>query len=171
MGDQVAGQRARHPRHIPWQKVEEAIYSGSGGRRQQIQRHFFRFIGCVLFAVAAWATDPPFSHKQHAPLKVKCASCHDGGSEAAQFPKLEKCHVCHTEMSERKIPSRRVYQLPDFVFFSHARHKTECATCHGDVWTKDVLTVERPLKMANCISCHRENHATARCNICHELGQ
>jgi Class III cytochrome C family. len=80
----------------------------------------------------------PFSHKKHAPLKLRCISCHRDAERAALagFPGMEQCKVCHTDMAERTIPSRRVYELPDFVFFSHARHavsKVECKSCHGNV--------------------------------------
>jgi hypothetical protein len=172
VGDKTSSKRARHTCDLPGQEIQATVYSDSCGRRQQIQRHVFRFLGCVFFAVTVFSADDSFSHKKHASLKLKCTGCHDGTTEPAQFPKVEKCRVCHTEMAEQKIPSRRVYQLPEWIFFSHARHnKSDCSVCHGDVSAKDVLAVERPLKMANCISCHRENHGTQRCNVCHELGR
>ncbi len=132
-----------------------------------------KLVGCVgLAATGAWAAEPaPFSHKKHAPLKQKCSECHAETGEGGRFPTVEKCQVCHPQTAFGKIPSRRVYQLPDFIFFSHAPHKVECSTCHGDVWAKDTLTVERSLKMFSCVSCHRESNVTVRCNICHDLGR
>ena len=69
------------------------------------------------------------------------------------------------------VPEKPLYKLPDFVFFSHARHKAgnvECATCHGDVWQADVVELKLPMRMKACIDCHRENSAPVKCNSCHE---
>jgi hypothetical protein len=68
--------------------------------------------------------------------------------------------------SMREIPSRPVQKLPDFVFFSHARHvsgKVECATCHA--------AFEVRYTMKACVDCHRQAKATLVCTACHELGQ
>ena len=135
------------------------------------QRIFLLTYLMLLIGSCLAADAGPFSHKKHAPLKQKCTECHDGTGEAARFPASNKCKVCHAESDPGKIPSKRVYQLPDFIAFSHAKHKVECSTCHGDVSAKDVLAVERPLKMFSCVECHRDSHATVRCNVCHELGQ
>ena len=117
-----------------------------------------------------------FTHKRHAPLKLKCAYCHVNVEkrERAGFPALSKCRTCHVAMAERKIPAQRIYQVKDFVVFSHATHlaaNTACADCHGDVYSKDALTVARPTTMIACVDCHKERHATQLCNACHELGQ
>lgn len=77
-------------------------------------------------------------------------------------------------MAERKIPSTRVYELPEFVFFSHAKHatgKVQCKSCHGDVLRQDTVNAEQPLKMKWCVDCHKQTKATIVCNNCHELGQ
>jgi Cytochrome c7 and related cytochrome c len=76
-------------------------------------------------------------------------------------------------MASRVIPSRRVYKLPDFVIFSHARHvsKLDCGDCHGDVNTQDALRIERPTTMKACVDCHKSHAATVVCTACHELTQ
>lgn len=120
-----------------------------------------------------------FSHKRHAPLKLKCVVCHTGAEkgERASFPKAAQCTVCHNgaEWKAPEMPSRRVYQLRDFVVFSHARHVTEarvgCAKCHGEVAQSDVVTLEVEHTMKSCMECHTERRATNVCNVCHELGQ
>ena len=131
-------------------------------------------------AVLLWASPQgsgPFSHKTHAPLKMKCVQCHTKveTAERAGFPAVAQCKVCHTEMGERTIPSQRLYEIRDFVVFSHARHvvaaKLECAGCHGAVYEQAVLKVERPTTMKACMDCHREHKATLSCTACHELGQ
>lgn len=119
--------------------------------------------------------DIDFSHRAHAPLRMKCVQCHTTAEkqEIAGFPEVSACRVCHTSMLEREIPSRRVYLLREFVFFSHAAHhaaKVACASCHGEVNGQDTLKVERPTTMAACVACHKQTRATLECNACHELG-
>jgi Class III cytochrome C family len=130
----------------------------------------------------------PFSHKRHAELKIECVYCHAkaASGERAGFPAASKCMVCHREAAKDAEPIRRLaalaadttivpekplYVLPDFVFFSHARHKKECQTCHGNVWAGDTVTQQLQMKMKACIDCHKENHAVVTCTVCHELGQ
>jgi hypothetical protein len=130
----------------------------------------------VLLAMAQQAPEGPFSHKKHAALKLKCVQCHPNAEKAerAGFPAVAGCRTCHTEMAPRAIPEQRVYELRDFVIFSHARHadsKLECANCHGNVNAMEKVEVVRSTKMASCMDCHREYKATLECNVCHELGQ
>ncbi len=106
---------------------------------------------------------------------MACASCHPGAEtkERAGFPPQAQCKTCHKDFAS-KIPSQRVYRLPDFVFFSHSVHvkaKAECKTCHGDVWQQETLSVFRPIHMKGCVDCHKEKQATQVCLACHELGQ
>ena len=131
----------------------------------------------ILFgAVLLSARAEPFSHQHHAGVNLQCTFCHKTAAtaERAAFPAWKTCHTCHTEMAEHPIPSRRVYKLPDFVFFSHARHsaaKVECTACHGDVKTQARIELHRSTRMASCVDCHKEIKATLVCNACHELGQ
>jgi c(7)-type cytochrome triheme protein len=72
------------------------------------------------------------------------------------------------------VPKRAVYQLPDFVIFSHASHKKgkiSCNTCHGNVWAQDSVKLELNMKMKACIDCHKKYQATVNCTTCHELNQ
>ena len=122
------------------------------------------------------AEPAPFSHKRHGELNLQCAFCHKTAAtaERATFPAWKTCQTCHTEKAEQPIPSTRVYKLPDFVFFSHARHsaaRVECAACHGDVKSQAKIELHRSTKMAACVDCHKVAKATVVCNACHELGQ
>src|SRR3982751_416108 len=126
----------------------QAVRRSRGRRREQIQRQILRFLGCVLVAltVPVYSADDAFSHRKHASLKLRCATCHKAvvTEDRAGFPTIAQCRTCHTDMSERKIPVAIVHELPDFVFFSHASHsaaKVECATCHGDVTRADTVAV------------------------------
>lgn len=131
----------------------------------------------------------PFSHRQHAVEKLKCALCHEvaGTGERAGFPSTELCMACHQQVKKESaavgrlaeyhakqepVPWARVYKLPDFVFFSHARHlraKADCVTCHGPVQTRDALWQEKEITMAACVECHKQKRASIACHLCHEL--
>lgn len=118
----------------------------------------------------------PYRHSVHAPLKLKCTGCHVNAEkeDSATFPEVATCRTCHTGMAERTIPSKRLFRIPDFVFFGHGSHaaaKVECAACHGDVWSAAGPREAKPMKMAECVDCHRERKAVLACNACHELGQ
>ena len=100
--------------------------------------------------------------------------------ERAGFPAASKCIVCHRERlaglapDTPIVPEKPLYVLPDFVIFSHARHKTSpisCASCHGDVWAQDTVKAQLSMKMKACIDCHKTHHATVVCTACHELSQ
>ncbi len=118
----------------------------------------------------------PFNHKKHAPLKLKCTSCHAGAEtgDHAGFPEVARCRTCHVDMAGREIPLLRVYTLPEFTFFAHARHaaaKVECQTCHGNVLSQEQVHLAQPVKMKWCVDCHKQQKAAVTCTVCHELGQ
>ena len=94
-----------------------------------------RTIPVICFALlamwtarTAWAGEdaPKFSHKTHAVLRMPCTKCHAvaGKGVAAGFPGEAECKVCHTAFTaaQTKFPTKRIYRLPDFVFFSHKVH-------------------------------------------------
>ena len=130
----------------------------------------------------------PFSHKRHAPMNLNCSFCHENSQTGtrAGFPMVQKCMACHASVARDTdaikklaalpsdtpvVPEKPLYKLPDYVFFSHARHKAgnvECATCHGDVWQTDVVGLKLPMRMKACVDCHRTNNAPIKCNSCHE---
>ncbi len=131
-----------------------------------------------VHAMLAADDAPRFSHKTHAPLKMPCTKCHTGAQKAAGagFPGEEECKVCHTAFTaaQTKFPTKRVYRLPDFVFFSHKVHldaKAECARCHGNVNATAAVTLAVPPTMTMCVDCHRETKASIECFVCHEIGQ
>jgi Cytochrome c7 and related cytochrome c/Class III cytochrome C family len=149
-------------------------------------------IACALLLASAPARQQPipFSHKKHCAL-VACSVCHATATtgERAGLPSTAQCMLCHDNLKKDSAPIRklvqyhqehkpipwvRVYPLPDFVFFSHARHaaaKVECAACHGPVAQRDVLVEEVRVRMKTCVDCHRARGASIACNLCHELSQ
>lgn len=42
-----------------------------------------------------------------------------------------------------------------------------CTVCHGDVGGMTVVEQVRPLKMGDCVDCHRDNGAPTDCTTCH----
>lgn len=114
-----------------------------------------------------------FSHRIHRDLK--CVDCHAGAVSQAHagLPAIAKCAACHRQRT-KPVDWVRVYKVPDFVIFSHARHakaNVDCASCHGPVSSRDVLAKEVSTSMEACIACHRARNAAVACNTCHELGQ
>ena len=132
-----------------------------------------------------------FSHKLHAESGMQCGSCHTKAEskDQAGIPNTKDCLACHRkfpsasatlqillayEKAKREIPWERIYKLPSFVFFSHQAHlkiKADCATCHGEVHTRDVLWQEKEISMTACMNCHKERKASTDCNLCHELSR
>jgi hypothetical protein len=133
-----------------------------------------------------------FSHKLHAESGLQCTLCHNKAAKAesqdqAGIPNAKDCLACHRkfqtagatlqtlmEYEKEEIPWVRIYKLPSFVFFGHQAHlkaKTECATCHGKVQTRDVLWQEKEISMTACVNCHKERNASTNCNLCHELNR
>jgi Class III cytochrome C family/Cytochrome c7 and related cytochrome c len=141
--------------------------------------------------VASNGEPVPFSHKRHADLKIDCAYCHEKAlsGERAGFPAAAKCMVCHAQAAKSSeaiarlaalkkdtpiVPEKPLYRLPDFVVFSHARHKREtisCDSCHGNVWATDAVELQLHMKMKACVDCHKNSHAVVACTVCHELSQ
>lgn len=131
----------------------------------------------------------PYSHKLHVGLGLQCRDCHtipDPG-DFATYPAETKCAACHVAIktesphiqklmaaaeSGNPIEWKRVYQLPEYVYFSHAVHvidaQTPCSTCHGDVAAREVLFQEKPITMYACMGCHTQHDAPNDCELCHD---
>ena len=118
----------------------------------------------------------PFSHEHHvAGLGIDCRYCHATAetSDYAGMPTTHTCMTCHSqiwtnaellrpvrESWAREVPIawRRVYDLPDFVYFSHSIHVQKgvgCATCHGPVHNMPLTWKATSLQMTWCLDCHR----------------
>ena len=133
----------------------------------------------LLVALVALAQTPPsqpvpYSHKLHAgDLKLKCVTCHpnpDPG-ETMTLPAPGVCVGCHKGKYDRDIKWTRVYQIPNFVYFSHRTHVmagSTCEDCHGPVATRAQMSREVNLNMAGCMDCHRTKSVSTECTFCHE---
>jgi hypothetical protein len=135
----------------------------------------------------------PFDHTIHAgqasgQAAMPCLSCHvyADKSPVAGIPSGKKCMGCHkfvakekpgvkllAERVEEGRPLRwaRVFDLPDFIYFSHRVHiraRIDCKECHGDVATMKVVRQDRPFTMGRCLECHEERRANRDCVACHK---
>ncbi|MEE9163027.1 MAG: cytochrome c3 family protein [Candidatus Neomarinimicrobiota bacterium] len=133
----------------------------------------------------------PFSHAVHVEENdMECADCHVRVADhpRATIPELSVCQECHFDAlteselesellayttQDRAIPWRRIYAVPDHVYFSHRRHITlgrlACETCHGQVGSFDTPPPAAvvPISMDGCMGCHREMQITNDCLACH----
>lgn len=129
----------------------------------------------------------PFSHRVHATdKKISCFFCHTGAADTARagIPPVQTCMLCHSRIvvtyppiqevrshyfENEPILWKRVFTLPDFVYFDHSVHihrAIDCSTCHGDIAHMDRVE-GKGFIMGFCIECHRENNATHDCFTCH----
>ena len=151
-------------------------------------------IGAILFIATngrARAPEQPikFSHRIHAgDFKIPCEYCHSytRRSTVAGIPSVERCMGCHkvtaldkpevkklADFWNRKepIPWVKVFDQPDFVYFSHAPHVSKgiaCQSCHGPVETMEKVTEAVVLNMERCVTCHMERKASIDCWTCHK---
>jgi hypothetical protein len=129
-----------------------------------------------------------FSHKVHAAdFQIHCFYCHRYAdrSPVAGVPAVKICMGCHeliaTEKPEiekltgfweeaRPIEWLKVYDLPDFVRFTHKRHVRAgvvCGECHGEVETMEQIRRVSDLSMGWCLQCHIREDADIDCLVCH----
>ena len=134
----------------------------------------------------AWAGIPPVE---------LCVSCHRviGSNESKELTKLREFGLF--EETKSPIKWQRVHRMPDHVRFVHEPHiryltsnpnaiqnksadfKTldngtveaskVCSTCHGQIATMEKVSQKEPLKMGQCVACHRANEASVGCETCH----
>lgn len=132
-----------------------------------------------------------FNHRLHVEqVELACTDCHLHATSGARatIPNVTVCGDCHAEAltdspeearvvahvkAGTPIPWRKVYWVPDHVFFSHRRHTAiagiECATCHGGVAQREVPLTRRlvPVTMDRCMECHARTGASNDCILCH----
>ncbi len=104
-----------------------------------------------------------------------CMSCHSVVGD--DLPEVEKLRDYHAQ--SRPIDWVRVHRLPDHVRFNHQAHvqffserdgippSAVCATCHGPVEKMEKVRQVEPLKMGDCVDCHRDYSAPTDCTTCH----
>lgn len=154
-------------------------------------------LALVLGGAVLWAARRPleqpiaFNHALHVgQLEMDCTDCHlyAVNGVRATIPNIEVCADCHDEAasesaeetrlveyvaSGERVPWRKIYRVPEHVYFSHRRHTQlggiECETCHGAVG-EQVEPVGRPLvrlSMEHCMRCHQDSGVSNDCLLCH----
>ena len=129
------------------------------------------------------------------PAVELCAFCHRvvGTETNVEISKLRDATGIVGRPVE-PINWRRVHRLPDHVRFVHSAHiqylmgnpsairnspdaettslesvrpAKVCSTCHGNVAAMEQVHQVEPLKMGQCVNCHRDNGAPTDCAVCH----
>ncbi len=140
-----------------------------------------------------------FSHRLHAgDNHIPCQYCHTGPSKSrtAGVPPLETCLNCHRvtrtdrpaiqqitawAKSGKPFEWRRIYSLPDHVYFDHRPHVNSgiaCQECHGEVQRMERISQAMSLRMGACLACHRDpsdalppgssiKQGPTHCAVCH----
>jgi hypothetical protein len=119
----------------------------------------------------------PFSHQHHVGgLGLDCRYCHGSVEIAANagMPPSYTCMTCHSQIwtsapmlapvrqsmaEDKPLHWRRVYDLPDYVFFDHSIHVAKgvgCSECHGPVDEMRLTYKATSLQMSWCLDCHRD---------------
>ena len=120
-----------------------------------------------------------------------CVTCHQviGAADNTQLTILRDAADIIGDDGPEPINWRRVHRLPDHVRFVHEphiryltqnRHEIKgftdgvdvgpaevCSTCHGNVAAMKQVEQVEPLKMGQCVDCHRDNGAPTDCVACH----
>ncbi len=173
----------------------------SPGRKKVKRGYLWLLAGALVFAVMFFfygaypltligPVQPiPFSHRVHAGVKaINCRFCHPyvERSQNAGLPAVEKCFFCHNYVipdhpeiqkekayydSGKPVPWRRVFWVPEFVYFRHQPHVLwsglDCSNCHGDVRSMDRLPKVN-FQMGFCVTCHKKMGAQTDCWLaCH----
>jgi hypothetical protein len=119
----------------------------------------------------------PFSHKLHVGDDgIDCRYCHTSveHSRFAGLPTTHICLTCHSQLyrdapmlaplhasdrTGKPMRWKRVYDLPDFVYFDHHIHVAKgvaCVECHGRLDHMPLTWRAEPLEMQWCLGCHRD---------------
>jgi len=148
----------------------------------------------VAFTLAGRSIEQPiaFNHRLHVEdLGGECTDCHLYATTGvrATIPNTQLCGDCHVEAltdsaeegklvgfieSGEPIPWRKLYWVPDHVYFSHRRHTAiggiACETCHGPMG-QAAEPMRRPfvkVTMNGCMDCHEQAGVSNDCLLCHK---
>ncbi len=148
--------------------------------------------GRTAFRPAGSVSQPiQFNHQKHVEdAGLECSVCHElyQTSERSGLPSLATCLTCHDgtttgSAEEKKLvelagspvppPFRKLFRLPDHVYYSHRRHVVvaglACETCHGGI-AATTAPPPRPLvrvTMDTCVACHTAQRVPTQCTHCH----
>ena len=65
-----------------------------------------------------------------------------------------------------------IFNIPNYLYAGDLLLGKEiaskvCSTCHGNVAGMNQVAQVQPLKMGQCVACHRANEASVGCETCH----
>jgi len=124
-----------------------------------------------------------FDHRHHTRDEgIDCRYCHNtvDRSPSAGIPATQLCMNCHSQVwnkspllepvrqsffQKKPLEWRRVYKVPEFVYFNHSIHVNKgvgCVSCHGRVDTMAAVEKASPLTMGWCLECHRRPEQNLR---------
>jgi hypothetical protein len=124
-----------------------------------------------------------FDHRHHTRDEgIDCRYCHNtvDRSPHASIPPTQLCLNCHAQVwnkspllepirksffENKPMEWRRVYRVPDFVYFNHSIHVNKgvgCVSCHGRVDQMAAVEKATPLTMGWCLDCHRNPEKNLR---------
>ncbi len=145
----------------------------------------------VLFQTLGGGVKQPiaFNHEIHAENDLECLDCHPHFQEYSSSgkPSIETCSNCHEEplgeskaeqklieyiKSGKEVEWKRLYQVPEDVFFSHRRHvvlgNIDCNICHGEIGeSPNPPSKSIQITMKKCMKCHEEEEVNNDCIACH----
>lgn len=120
-----------------------------------------------------------------------CISCHQviGASTNPELTILRDAADIIGDDGPEPVNWLRVHRLPDHVRYTHEPHirflmanpsevqnstsgvnvgaAAVCSNCHGDIAAMEQVEQVEPLKMGQCVDCHRDNNAPTDCVACH----
>jgi len=124
-----------------------------------------------------------FDHRHHTRDEgIDCRYCHNtvDKSPSASIPPTQLCLNCHSQVWNKApildpvresffkntpIEWRRVYKVPEFVYFNHSIHVNKgvgCVSCHGRVDLMPAVEKATPMTMSWCLDCHRRPEKNIR---------
>ncbi len=141
----------------------------------------------------------PFSHEHHAgEMGIDCRFCHTQTSKSpfAGIPETQTCMKCHSLLFKeapmlepvrksfrtgKPLVWKRVYNLPDYVYFDHSIHVSkgvDCTECHGQLKKMPLVRKQKAFFMRECLACHRNvsryvadydqtQEVVTKCSTCH----
>ncbi len=145
----------------------------------------FALAGCFA-ALRVELQERSFDHSHHVKRGLECIDYHAEAKTSRRpgMPKNETCTDCHGETDEPSVAAivsaylarpADAKHAPSPIYgdvkFDHSKHAAkglECAACHEGATTQALPNPAGPMRMAACVSCHKEKSGPLDCRSCHE---
>ncbi len=122
-----------------------------------------------FFYFAALGAAAQFPHGLHIGMGLECVACHTAAPTSTKaednlLPSPDVCKTCHGDAA---IGEPRKTLVAHFNHSIHVKQRT-CAECHRGMDTTLLTGKENFPTMADCLSCHKEEHPPDSCYLCHD---